>query len=104
MGERLKSNNPSAWDKVVLDLPGVEEYDSHRPFIFKQRVDGLLAAYLFIYMDDGRPIGPTEDLCWEAYRNWGSACSWLGIQDASRKFQPPSQVPGTWAGTITSTE
>ena len=62
MGERLKSNNPSAWDKVVLDLPGVEEYDSHRPFMFKQRVDGLLAAYLFIYMDNGRPIGPTKDL------------------------------------------
>ena len=35
---------------------------------------------------------------------WGSTCSWLGIQDASRKFQPRSQDPWTWVGTITNTE
>ena len=67
-------------------------------------VDGLLAAYLFIYVDDGRPIVPTKELFWEACRSWGSTCSWLGIQDASRKFQPPSQYQGTWAGTFTNTE
>ena len=55
-------------------------------------------------MDDGRPIRPTEKLCWEASRKWGSTCSWLGIQDASRKFQPPSQATGPWYGTVTNTE
>ena len=34
----------------------------------------------------------------------GLACSWLGIQDASRKFQPPSQAPGPWDCTVTNTE
>ena len=62
MGDRLDSNNPFAWDKVVLNLPGIEEYHCHIPWVFKQRVDGLLAEFLFIYLDYGRPILPTEDL------------------------------------------
>ena len=64
MGDRLDSNNPFAWDKVVLKLPGTEVYACLIPWVFKQRVYGLLAADLFIYVDDGRPIRPTEDLCW----------------------------------------
>ena len=72
--------------------------------MFKQRVYGLLAAYLFIYMDDEQPIGRTKDLCWEAPRRWGSTCSWLVIQDTSRKVQPPSQAPGPWDGIVTNTE
>ena len=63
MGDRLDSTNPLAWDKVVLNLLGTEGYDCHRTWVFKQSVDGLLTAYLFIYVDDGRLIGPTEDLC-----------------------------------------
>ena len=62
--------------------------------MFKKRVDGLLAAYLFIYVNDGQPIGPTEDLCREASRRWVSTCSWLSIQDASIKVLPPSQARG----------
>ena len=70
--DRLNSNNPFAWDKVVLKLLGTDEYDCHIPWFFKQRVDGLLAEDLFIYVDYGRPIGPTEYLCWEESRRWGS--------------------------------
>ena len=72
----------------MLNLPGSEEYDCHRTWVFNQRVDGFLAADLFIYVDDVWPIGPTDDLCWEASRKWGSTCSWLIIQDASIKVQP----------------
>ena len=75
IGDRLDSNNPFAWDKVVLNLPGTEIYDFHRTWVFKQTVDGLLAADLFIYVDSGRLIGPTDDLCWEASRRWDSTCS-----------------------------
>ena len=59
MGDRLDSNNPFAWDKVVLNFPGAEEYDCHRPLLSKQRVYGVLAVDLFLYVDDGRHIGPT---------------------------------------------
>ena len=104
MGDRLDSNNPFVWDKVVLNLLGSEEYDRHISWVFKQRVDGLLASDLFIYVDAGRPIGPTEDLCWEASRRWVSTCSWLGIKVTSRKVQPPLQAPRTWYGSVTNTE
>ena len=104
MGDSIDSNNTFAWDKMVLKLPGTEGYDCHRPWVFNQRVDGLLVEDLFIYVDYGRPIGTTKDLCWEVSRRWGSTCSWLGSQDASRKFQPPSQAPGPWSGTVANTE
>ena len=45
-------------------MPGTEEYYCQIPWLFKQRVDGFLSADLSIYMDDGRPIGPTKNLCW----------------------------------------
>ena len=63
-GDRLDPNNPFAWNKVVLKLPGADDYDCHRPWMFKQMVDGLLAADLLIYVEDGWQIGPTEDLYW----------------------------------------
>ena len=104
MGDRLDPNNPFGWYKVAMNLPGVEEYDCHRPWVFKQMVDGLLDAELLIYVDGGRPIGTTEDLCRESYIRWVSKCSWLGIQYAYRRAQNPSQAPGPWAGEITNTE
>ena len=72
--------------------------------MFNQRIDRLLAKYLFVYVVNGQLIGPTKNFCWNSYRRWGSTCSWLGIQDASRRVQTPSQAPGPWAGTLTNTE
>ena len=92
MGDSIDSNNPFAWDKVVLNLPGTEGYDCHRPWVFNQSFDGFWVEDLFIYVDDGRPIGPTKDVRWEVSKSWGSLCSWLGIQDASRKVQPSLSV------------
>ena len=59
---------------------------------------------MFILFNDGRPIVPTEELCWEASRKWGSSFSWLRIQDASRKVQPPYQAPGPWEVTVNTTK
>ena len=72
--------------------------------MFKERIDGLLAVDLSIYVDFRRPIGPTKTLCWGASKRWGSMRSWLGIQDTSRNIQPPSQAPGPWYGTVTNNE
>ena len=83
-------------------MPRTEEYYCKIPWVFKKIVDGLLAAELFIYVDNGRTIRYTKTLYWKAPRRWGSACSSLGIQDASKKVQPPSQALGPWAGTVTN--
>ena len=74
MGYLLGSDIPFTWKKVVLNLPGTEEYDCQSPQVFKQSVDGFLSADLFIYMDNGRLIEPINNLCWEASRRWGSMC------------------------------
>ena len=63
--------------------------------MYIKRRDGLIAANLLIYVNDGRPIGPTKTMFWEASISWSSNLSWLGIQDSSRKFQPPLQALGT---------
>ena len=48
----------------------MEGYDCKRTWVYKEREDRLIAANIFIYVEDRRPIGPTEDICWEASRNW----------------------------------
>ena len=89
---------------MVLKFPWTKKYDCQRPWVFKKRVDGFLAADLFIYVDNEWPIMPTNTLFWKASRRWGLTCSCLCIQDASRKVQHPSQSLGTWYGTVTNTE
>ena len=71
MGDRLDSNNPFVWDKVVLNLLGSEEYDRHISWVFKQRVDGFLDVDLLIYVDSGRPIGSNKNFFGRVSRRWG---------------------------------
>jgi hypothetical protein len=70
----------------------------------KIRFDGHISAEIFVYEDDGRPMGYCTDLTWQAARAYGSGCSRRGIQDASRKRTSPTESPGPWAGTVTRTE
>ena len=79
MEDRLISNNTFAWDNVVLNFIGTKEYDYQWSWVLRKRVDGLLSKYLFIYVDNRRPIGTTEILCRVSSRRWGLTCSWLGI-------------------------
>ena len=43
MGDRLDSNNPFSWEKVVLNLPGTEEYYFQRTWVFMLMVDSFMA-------------------------------------------------------------
>ena len=74
------------------------------PWVMKFRKDGHLAAKIFVYVDDGRATGYCLGLMWRATRAYGSGCTRWGIQDASRKRMSPTESPGPWAGTVTSTE
>ena len=95
--------NPFRWSGVAMNLPGSSDYDPSLPWVFKCRVDGEIACDLFVYVDDLRPTGPTEEDCWLATRRVGYVLNSRGIQDASRKRRPPSQTPGAWAGSVIST-
>jgi len=104
LGDPNDSDNPFQWETVEMNLPGSANYDPSRPWVFKWcRKDGKIACDLFIYVDDLRPTGPTEEDCWAATRRTASILNHCGIQDATRKRRPPSQTPGAWAGSVIST-
>ena len=103
LGDPTDTNNPFQWVDVILNLPGSNDYDPGKPWVYKIRLDGKIACDIFIYVDDLRPTGPTEETCRAAARRTASILNSRGIQDASRKRRPPSRTPGAWAGSMIST-
>jgi hypothetical protein len=57
-----------------------------------------MAAGVSHFVDDLRPVGPSEEECWEVTHTLACRYSYLGLQIASRKTRPPSQHPGAWTG------
>ena len=92
--------NVFRWSRVVLNLPGMKEYTPQRPRVFRVRLDDTMAADLFSYIDDLRNTGPTATECWDGLHQVCSRLTWLGLQDAPRKRNGPTQTPRAWAGSI----
>ena len=65
MGNRLDNINPSKWEIVVNNLPGTSTYYCCWPWVYKDISDRILSNDLFVYVDNGRPIWPTEEVFWE---------------------------------------
>ena len=103
-GNRHDPNNVFRWERVVLNLPGMSNYTPRKHWVYRVRADGVLAADLFIYIDDLRPTGPSKRECWAAAHQVGSRLTWFGLQDAARKRRKASQQPGAWAGTVIHTD
>jgi hypothetical protein len=99
-GDSRDRTNPFHWEKVVLNLPGSEDYRPDLPWVMKVRFDGHLACEVFVYVDDGRITGFCREICWAAARRMASVCTKRGVQDSSRKRTGPSTTPGPWAGTM----
>ena len=66
LGNMREKRNLFKWDREVVNLTGSESYDRNNPWLYKERKDGMITSNLFIYVDGGRPIGPTEKTFWEA--------------------------------------
>ena len=99
-GDRNHPSNPFRWSHISLNLPGSGSYDPTRPWVAKTRADGAIACDFYIYVDDVRITGPSEDEIWNAIRKISSIFGYLGIQDAARKRRPPTTRPGAWAGSM----
>ena len=81
----------------------MKSYDPSRPWVYRVRSDGSLAADIFWYIDDGRPTAPTA---WEGWKAARKACFTLifhGLQDTGRKRTCSSRTPGEWTGTMVET-
>jgi hypothetical protein len=67
--------------------------------------DDSIAVDTHIFVDDVRPTGATRELTWRAPADaFGKMCSYLGLQNASRKTREPSMTPGAWAGCVVAIE
>ena len=64
MGNIQDNKNTFKWKRVVNNLPGTSMYDCCRTWVYKERSDGSIEADLFVYVENGRPIGTTEEVCW----------------------------------------
>ena len=93
-------NNVFRWSRVILNLPGKINYTSSRPRVYRVRDDGTMAADLFTYIDDLRNTAPSSPECWDGLHQVCSRLTWLGLQDAARKRNGPTQTPRAWAGSI----
>jgi hypothetical protein len=102
-GDRLSPANPFGWAKVILNLPGSEAYDPTQPWVYRLDAKGNKACggpTYTTYVDDVRMIGYSIAACWAVAHVFACTLSYLGIQVASRKTRPPSQIPGAWAGIV----
>ena len=101
VGDRRDPQNVFRWSKVILNLPGKDNYNPARPRVYKVREDQTtIAADLFVYIDDVRNTAPSEVEGWKGAHQVCCRLGWLGIQDAARKRNYPSVTPRAWAGTI----
>lgn len=90
------------YDCAKLNLPGMEAYDPKWPKVMKwnSKVSDI-AGDVITFVDDVRMTGHSKENCHWVHRQFSSRMQWLGMQDAPRKFRPPSQLnAGAWMGTI----
>jgi hypothetical protein len=62
---------------------------------------GDIAGDVVTFIDDVRMTGHSKENCHQVHRQFSSRVQWLGMQDAPRKFRPPSHTKaGAWTGAI----
>jgi len=94
--------NPFQWTRVRGNLPGMNSYNPHLPWVSRLRPDGSLAAGVPRYVDDQQPVRISADDCWRVAHTISSRYGYPGLQVTSRKIRPPSQRPGAWSGAFVS--
>ena len=94
--------NPFGFDEVVLNLPRMDSYDATNPKLIKWSSRYIaMSGEVITFVDDVRIVGSSKEHCHLVHRQFTSRMQYLGIQDAPRKFRPPSQdQAGAWTGTI----
>ena len=106
-GNPADPKNPMRFESVILNLPCTANYDPGAPKVMKWNDSafqdrGAVAGDVVTFIDDGRLTGFSKENCHEVHRRFASRVQYLaGMQDAPRKFRPPSQgKAGAWTGTI----
>jgi hypothetical protein len=95
-GDRRDLANPFHWDHVQLNLPGSPGYRADLPWVMKVRADGIIAAEIFEYVDDGRAIGHSAELAWRAATvdSWRPGREALGFKLRGKELE---RAMGNWS-------
>lgn len=96
----FNKDNAMCWDRVVLNLPGSQDYNPTMPWVSRVCPDGMLAGSIPAFVDNLCPIGTSEEHCFRVLHQTASCFGYLGIQNAFQRTRPPSQTPGAWARVI----
>ena len=106
-GNPANEANPMGYDRIRINLPGMAEYDPAFPKVMKWRDgvsgsgNGEIAGDVVTFIDDVRITGYSKENCHAVRRQFAGRIQYLGMQDAPRKFRPPSQMSaGAWTGTV----
>ena len=101
-GDLHDMSNPFGFDSLSLNLPGMETYDTLLPKVVKWNSKrSTQSGDVITFVDDVRIVGSSKEHCRSVHRQFMSRMQYLGIQDAPRKYRPPSQdQAGAWTGTI----
>ena len=93
-------SNLLAWRGVMLNLPGWQNYQRTKLWVFKTKQDGSMAAFFGSYIDDICTGDDSETGRRHTTRRVASRINYLGQQDAPRKRRPPSKKSGAWLGAM----
>ena len=75
VGYVSNDTNAFGWERVALNLPGDPLYNPGRPRVMKLRSDGLLAADIVTFYNDGRVLEQPSDWQGELYGKPLCVCS-----------------------------
>jgi hypothetical protein len=90
IGDHREPRNPLRWDKIVLNLPGMANFDPRLPWIYKWDSERqCISGAVVTFVDDGRGSGRDKQHAWEVLNRCARKLQYLGIQFAIRKVRPP---------------
>jgi hypothetical protein len=110
LGGVIKGNpqaldNAFHWDVVHLNLPGSTDYDPAVPCALKLHLlDERISGDFMLYIDNLRPMGPSEVECHQPQHKFTDTCNHYGVKYAYRKQCPPSLRLGTWYWSVIHTD
>jgi hypothetical protein len=101
-GDPGDATNALRYNRIIMNLPCMEFYNPKLPKVMKwDDSTGAVAGDFITFVDDCRLTELSKEHCHEVHRQFASRVQFLGMQDAPRKFRPPSQSnAGAWTGTI----
>lgn len=101
-GDPSLPGNPMAYNRIILNLPGMSDYNPALPKVMKwNEAAQAIAGDVITFVDYVRVTGFSKENFRSVHHQFASRIQYLGMQDAPRKFRPPSQSQaGAWTGTI----